>query len=110
MYLSNMNGISLSADTIENTELSPVDSEFPITPADASSRQADTSIRHRIQSQNSECSTSSYEHSLESAKSLIEVMRNEDDHIDPEEEERVWRSFEGNSVSSTSIPKQMISD
>lgn len=88
--------LAMVSETETRTELSPTDSDFPLTPADGSNHHI--SIHQRMQSQNSECSAGSYDYPLESCRGLIEVLREDDDHIDLEQEERVWSSFESDNV------------
>lgn len=90
--------LAMVAETESRAELSPTDSDFPLTPADGSNHHIESSIHQRMQSQNSECSADSCGYPLESCKGLIEVVREDDDHIDLDEEERVWSSFESDSV------------
>lgn len=88
----------MDTETEPRAELSPTDSDFPLTPAEGSKHHIESSIHQRIQSHNSECSADSYDYPSESCKGLIEVVREDDDHIDLEEEERVWSSFESDNV------------
>lgn len=88
----------MSTESETRAEVSPADSDFPLTPAIASEQYIDSSIHQRMSSQRSECSTSSQGLPLDSCKSLIEVMRDGDNTIDLEEEERIWSSFDCDSV------------
>lgn len=90
--------LAMVSETETRTELSPTDSDFPLTPADGSNHHIESSIHQRMQSQNSECSAGSYDYPLESCRGLIEVLREDDDRIDLEQEERVWSSFESDNV------------
>lgn len=66
-------------------------SDFPLTPGSASRSGFQVVQLSRKRDQQQE---TSYEYPLENCSGLVEVIREDEDHIDVEEEERAYRAFD----------------